>query len=102
MWRDLYAAHAELIVNAQMRDYERFAPQNSAGTADPNGIREFIVGTGGRGSHYGFAATAPLSEVRDNSTDGLFRLTLHPAGYDWRFLPVPGGTFTDAGSGACA
>ena len=85
---------ADVVLNGHVHNYERFAPRD--------GIREFIVGTGGRDSHYGFAATAPLSEVRDNSTDGLLRLTLHPAGYDWRFLPVPGGTFSDAGSGSCA
>jgi len=94
IWDALAAGAADVVLNGHVHNYERFAPRD--------GIREFIVGTGGRGSHYGFAATAPLSEVRDNSTDGLFRLTLHPAGYDWRFLPVPGGTFTDAGSGACA
>src|SRR2546426_6333389 len=38
------------LVNAHMRDYERFAPQTSAGVADPvAGIREFVVGTGGEG-----------------------------------------------------
>src|SRR6266566_3132495 len=30
-WDDLYAAHAELILNAHMRDYERFAPQTPTG-----------------------------------------------------------------------
>src|SRR5438034_10698928 len=49
-WDDLYAAHAELIINGHMRDYERFAPQTPTGPADPvNGIREIIVGTGGEG-----------------------------------------------------
>ena len=94
IWDALAAGGADVVLNGHVHNYERFAPRD--------GIREFIVGTGGRDSHYGFAATASLSEVRDNSTDGLLRLTLHPAGYDWRFLPVPGGTFSDAGSGSCA
>jgi hypothetical protein len=93
IWNALVKAGADVVLNGHVHNYERFAPRD--------GIREFIVGTGGRNSHYGFAQTAPLSEVRDNSTDGLIRLTLHPAGYDWRFLPVPGGTFSDAGSGTC-
>jgi hypothetical protein len=92
-WDALAAGGADVVLNGHVHNYERFAPRD--------GIREFIVGTGGRGSHYGFAATASLSEVRDNSTDGLLRLTLHPGGYDWRFLPAPGGAFTDAGSGTC-
>jgi hypothetical protein len=93
IWDALAAGGTAVVLNGHVHNYERFAPRD--------GIREFIVGTGGRDSHYGFAATAPLSEVRDNSTDGLLKLTLHPGGYDWRFLPVPGGTFSDAGSGSC-
>jgi calcineurin-like phosphoesterase family protein len=93
IWDALAGGGADVVLNGHVHNYERFAPRA--------GIREFIVGTGGRDSHYEFAATARLSEVRDNSTDGLLRLTLHPGGYDWRFLPVPGGTFTDTGSGSC-
>jgi hypothetical protein len=29
------------------------------------------------------------------------RMTLHARSYDWQFLPEPGGTFTDSGTGAC-
>ena len=37
-----------LIVNGHDHDYERFAPQDPDGKADPaRGIREFVVGTGG-------------------------------------------------------
>ena len=93
IWNALVEGGADVVLNGHVHNYERFAPRD--------GIRAFIVGTGGRDSHYGFAQTASLSEVRDNSTDGLLRLTLHPAGYDWRFLPVPGGTFSDAGAGTC-
>src|SRR6266566_8408985 len=69
-WDDLYAAHATLIVNAHMRDYERFAPQTSAGVADPvAGIREFVVGTGGK-NHRPFGEVKPNSEVRDATAFG--------------------------------
>jgi hypothetical protein len=43
----------------------------------------------------------PNSEVRDSSTWGVIKLTLHPAGYDWEFIPVPGRTFRDSGSAVC-
>jgi hypothetical protein len=39
--------------------------------------------------------------VLDDRTYCVIRLTLRPDRYDWEFLPVPGGSFTDAGSGAC-
>jgi hypothetical protein len=101
LWRDLYAAGAEIVLGAHDHDYERFAPQTPDELPDPaHGIREFIVGTGGK-NHRQIRVVVPNSEVREANTFGLLELTLHPAGYDWRFVPVPGGTFTDAGSGAC-
>jgi hypothetical protein len=93
VWRALVAGGADVVLNGHVHNYERFAPRS--------GIREFIVGTGGRGTHYGFGETAPGSEVRDNSTDGILALTLHADGYDWRFLPVAGASFTDRGSDRC-
>ncbi len=34
----------------------------------------------------------------NDGTYGVLELTLHPGGYDWRFVPVEGETFTDSGS----
>ena len=36
----------------------------------------------------------------DSSTWGVIKLTLKQSGYDWQFVPISGGTFTDAGSGS--
>ncbi len=99
-WRDLYAAGADIVLNGHDHDYERFAPQNPDGQADPKGIREFVVGTGGA-SHYSFGTPVANSEVRDATSFGVLKLTLHPGGYDWKFVPVAGASFTDAGSGTC-
>ena len=101
LYQALYAAGAELVLTGHNHNYERFAPQNAAGQRDAaRGIREFVVGTGG-GSHYRFPGVHANSEVRNADTYGVLRLTLGPTGYSWRFLPVPGRTFTDAGSGTC-
>jgi hypothetical protein len=100
-WDDLYAAGADVVLNGHDHDYERFAPQTPAGVADPAaGIREFVVGTGGR-NHDAFITDAPNSEARNNTTFGVLRLQLRPTGYDWQFVPTPGGTFTDSGSAEC-
>ena len=101
LWDALYAAGADLVLNGHDHDYERFAPQTPAGVADPvAGIREFVVGTGGR-SHYGVRAAQPNSEITNSDTFGILKLTLRAQGYDWRFVPEAGGQFTDEGSGAC-
>jgi hypothetical protein len=100
-WTRLYSAGADLVLSAHDHVYERFAPQSPSGQRDDTrGIREFIVGTGGKGL-YDFAGVQPNSEVRNKDTHGVLRLTLHSTSYDWQFVPVAGGTFSDSGTGAC-
>ena len=99
-WQDLDNAGAEVVLSAHEHDYERFAPQHRNGAASARGIREFIVGTGGRMRHQ-FGTIRANSQVRDNTTWGVLELTLHPSSYDWRFVPAAGGAFTDFGSTAC-
>jgi hypothetical protein len=102
LWDDLYAAGAELVLNAHYRMYERFAPQTPDEVADPvNGIRQFTVGTGGLGLEYFGTTFRPNSEVRLNGSYGVLKLTLATGGYSWEFVPVAGQTATDSGSGNC-
>ncbi len=100
-WRDLYGAGADVVLAGHDHDYERFTPQDPNGAADRvRGIREFVVGTGGR-SHYRLKGVQPNSEVRNTDTFGVLLMTLRPAGYDWRFVPESGRPFTDSGSSPC-
>jgi hypothetical protein len=101
LWEDLYAAHADLILAGHEHSYERFVPQDPEGKADPaNGIREIVVGTGGR-SHDLLGFATPNSEVREWDTYGVLKLTLAPGKYSWEFIPEEGKSFHDVGSGAC-
>ena len=96
----LYAAGAELIVNGHDHDYERFAPQDPSGKeVRPTGIRELVVGTGGAVLRQ-FHTLAANSDFRLAGSWGVLRLTLHPANYDWEFLPVDG-AIADSGSALC-
>jgi hypothetical protein len=101
LWQALYDAHADVVLNGHVHNYERFAPQNPSGGADSSrGIREFVVGTGGK-SLAGFNTVRPNSQVRNNSAFGVLKLTLHASSYDWKFVPQAGKTFTDSGSTSC-
>jgi hypothetical protein len=100
-WDALYEYGADVVLNGHDHTYERFAPQNPNGQADANrGIREFVVGTGGAGL-YPFPTIQPNSQVRNNTTYGVLKLTLHSTSYDWQFVPIAGQTFTDSGSSNC-
>lgn len=99
-WNDLYAGRVSVVLNGHDHDYERFALQDPEGKADKVGIREFVIGTGGK-SHRPFGIPKQNSEIRDDTAFGVLKLVLHPNGYDWQFIPEPGKTFTDSGSGQC-
>lgn len=100
-WDALYDYGAELVLSGHAHVYERFAPQTPGGKADSiHGIREIVVGTGGE-SHYQFRRTDANSQVRNANTFGVLKLTLRSGGYDWRFLPQKGKTFSDSGHGTC-
>ena len=102
LWDALYAANADVVINGHDHDYERFAPQDPAGKVDwQRGIREFVVGTGGKNSHRSFGKTKPNSEIRQADTFGVLKLTLHASSYDWEFVPETGKTFRDSGTGSC-
>ncbi|HEY5873045.1 MAG TPA: metallophosphoesterase, partial [Gaiellaceae bacterium] len=48
-WQALVDADADLVLVGHDHDYERFAPQDAGGRRDlERGIREFVVGTGGK------------------------------------------------------
>jgi len=99
-WDALHADGAELVINGHDHDYERFAPQDTSGKLErPDGLREIVVGTGG-GELRSFKAQAANSEFRVAGVWGVLRLTLHPANYDWEFLPVDS-EVADSGSTPC-
>jgi hypothetical protein len=101
IWQALYEAGADVVLSGHDHDYERFAPQDADSKADPaRGIRQFVIGTGGR-ELYRWEHGDPDSEVKNNQTFGVFKMTLHDDGYDWEFIPVEGESFTDKGSAKC-
>jgi acid phosphatase type 7 len=102
LWQDLYNVGADVVLSAHSHDYERFAPQGGSGALNRStGIREFVVGSGGAFFTSLSSSPKPNSEVRQNSTFGVLKLTLHSASYDWKFYPESGKGYTDSGSGSC-
>src|SRR5690348_1283099 len=100
-WNDLYAAGADVIINAHMHDYERFAPQAPDGTADATaGLREFIIGTGGVGLDEPNTNRIANSVVNISGVYGVLKLTLDVGRYAWQFVTTAG-TSADSGSAVC-
>jgi hypothetical protein len=93
LWSALSDAGADLVLSGHDHDYERMAPVD--------GVRSFVVGTGGRSLYEWPGGPGRYTEVRANDTYGVLELTLGAADYSWRFVPASGGSFTDTGSATC-
>jgi hypothetical protein len=101
IWQILYDAGADVVLQGHDHIYTRFARYNRNGNGvDANGMRHFIVGTGGRGL-YDITKSPPGMEAWQDSTFGVLKLTLNPTSYSWQFLPVQGGIYSDSGSDNC-
>jgi hypothetical protein len=130
-WQLLYQYGADLVLNGHDHLYARYRPLDASGNYDPrNGIREFVVGTGGETLDTVVTTTVTSGASETNMEDpegrtnfnalnvenatgyywGVMGLTLNQNGYAWNFhsaleAPVaPTGTpttYNDAGSGTC-
>ncbi len=101
-WQALYDFGADVILNGDLHNYQRFGLMTPSGAPDAiRGIRQFIVGTGGY-SHYRFTGSvAANTETRDDTSYGVLELKLQATSYSWRFVPTAGGGFTDSGEAQC-
>lgn len=100
-WDALYSAKVDVVLNGHDHVYERFYPQTPAGQATTqNGIRQFVVGTGGA-EKYRFGATAANSQVRLNQYYGAMRMVLSSTGYQWQYFSVDG-RLRDSGGNRCS
>jgi hypothetical protein len=69
LWQALYAAGADVVINGNNHDYDRFAPQDPHGNPDSQrGICEFVVGTDGKHSPRTFGKIRANSEIRQADT----------------------------------
>jgi hypothetical protein len=99
-WEALHDANADIVLAGHDHDYERFAPQTPSGELDrARGIRQFVVGTGGKGLRT-FRSIRANSVARDVTSLGDLELTLGLGVYAWRFRPAVG-AFSDSGSARC-
>jgi len=99
-WRVLTEAGAELALSGHDHVYERFAAQTAEGDLDPEGLVQFVVGTGGADPDR-FHTLGPNSLVRERGIFGVLVLRLQPGAYAWEFITVAGRDFTDAGTAQC-
>jgi len=96
----LYAARVDLALVGHDHDYQRWMPMDGSQVAQPDGVRQVIVGTGGA-ELTPVTRTHPLLEKSQGTTFGVLRLDLTAAGYAASFVPITGMTWTDSFGGSC-
>jgi hypothetical protein len=97
-WDILYAEHADIVLNGHLHNYARFAPQDASGHVDQaGGVRQFIVGTGGRSL---FSLDGSRNVETTTKQYGILELRLHATSYHWAFVNTAG-TVVDKGDADC-
>jgi acid phosphatase type 7 len=100
LWKVLWRHGVDVVLNGHEHNYERFNLMNPAGEWAPRaGIREFVVGTGGRGL-YPLGPPMRGSQRRIDDRFGVLRMVLHARSYEWRFVTA-GGAVLDRGGTVC-
>lgn len=101
----LYAGGADVLLTGNAHLYARYAQQNPSSQVDTaKGVREFIVGMGGKSHSTLQSPRLPNFQAGNDTTFGVLQLTLHPTSYEWKYLqayPVTSTPYTDTGSTAC-
>ena len=118
VWNQLHEAGVDVVLTGNNHLYQRFRPLGPAQadgmqvlppTLDPEGMVEFVVGTGGQDNHQATRLDRPefIDTVAASGTDvvngvfGALKMTLKPDSYDFSFIPAAGSTYTDSGSRGC-
>ncbi len=104
-WDLLTAAKADVVLNGHNHSYDRYDPLSADGQESATGIREFVVGMGGKG-FYPLAKKprTPGAKKSNNDTAGVMKMTLESDRYSWKYIRAdfPGnGSFEDAGEANC-
>ncbi|MDT0916451.1 hypothetical protein RNT14_12425, partial [Staphylococcus pseudintermedius] len=99
-WDALYAAKADLVLVGHDHNYQRYGKMSPDKAAASDGIRQVLVGTGGR-AFYGISGSHALLEASNDSTVGVLKLTLSATGYTGDFVPRAGSSYTDHLTGTC-
>ncbi len=103
LWELLDTHGVDIALSGHEHNYQRFEPMDAFGRVTPDGLVQFIVGTGGStyGELPGGDAAANRVAGQDRSY-GVLRLTLNEGSADYDFVPADGErSYSDPGTVTC-
>lgn len=99
-WSIAQRYKVDMILQGHEHQFERFEPLTADGMPDAaNGVRSFVVGTGGA-PPYDFGAIVAGSAARSTSL-GVLELKIEPGRYQWAFRSVDSDIALDIGAAEC-
>jgi hypothetical protein len=110
LYRTLEEGGVDILLSGHEADYERFGPLDADGNPSMQGVRQFVVGTGGQAVYRPEEGAAPWrnkgalidSEYVDFDHHGVLELQLDPDRYSWAFHSLDTKKeITDSGSSPC-
>ena len=100
LWNTLAQHGVSIAIAGHDHIYERFEPLDADGHPAVDGVRQFVVGTGGA-TRYTLQEVLSGSEARSDDAYGVLKLSLLPDKYRWQFIPVMQDGYRDQGESAC-
>ncbi len=116
IWQELYLHQADLLLSGHEHGYERFDRRDANGLVDADGIRQFVVGTGGAEPRDFDTCDDTPGDTSDDGNPyncspgvrqfsvgayGVLRLSLKPGSYSWAFKRADDGMILDQGTETC-
>jgi acid phosphatase type 7 len=92
LWQLLYDAGADVVLVGHSHNYQRWKPQHPSGTLDRDrGIRQFVVGTGGRSLYALPGGDMPRNlVVAQADSFGVLEIALRADSYRWEWVTAVG------------
>ena len=102
IWSLLAEHGVDVALTGHDHDYQRWYPLNGSGALDPNGITQFVVGTGGHGIQEFIKSDNRVAAGFDTppSAFGALRMELNADGSAYQFVNIQG-LVLDSGSIKC-
>jgi hypothetical protein len=103
LWELLETGGVDIALSGHEHNYQRFEPMDAFGQVTPEGMVQFVIGTGG--STYGELPDGEAAANRVAGWDrsyGVLKLSLNEGSADFEFVPAAGERpYSDAGTVVC-
>src|SRR5436190_1174650 len=101
IWKLLAQYHVPIVLTGHDHDYQRWVPMDGDGNPSPDGVTEFVVGTGGHSEQTFVDTDSRVAAQFSKQQFGAMRMELNSDGAAYQFVTAAGQRL-DSGSIQCS